>query len=114
MRLRLGDCGGQADMYNKQKAIFESSIEKVTSWDEFMAALERKHMALAPWSAPLPSPYSSWKSTMLASVLRTPLRINSASFPCSYSSWKSAMPIFRGKNLNTHILTGKKKLNARL
>eukprot|EP00884_Botryococcus_braunii_P010190 jgi/Botrbrau1/19172/Bobra.0077s0081.1 len=39
----------QTDMYEKQKAIFESSIEKVTSWDDFMAALDRKHMALAPW-----------------------------------------------------------------
>lgn len=41
--------GHQADMYERQRTIFEGSIEKVTTWDDFMAALDRKHMALAPW-----------------------------------------------------------------
>ncbi len=36
-------------MYAKARAEFDSCIERVTSWDEFMAALGRNHMALAPW-----------------------------------------------------------------
>ncbi|PRW57585.1 proline--tRNA cytoplasmic isoform A [Chlorella sorokiniana] len=39
----------QAEMYAKARAEFDSCIERVTTWDDFMAALERKHMALAPW-----------------------------------------------------------------
>ncbi|KAI7837371.1 hypothetical protein COHA_008810 [Chlorella ohadii] len=39
----------QADMYAKARAEFDSCIERVTSWDDFMAALGRNHMALAPW-----------------------------------------------------------------
>ncbi len=28
---------------------FADCIEKAVTWDEFMAALERGHMVLAPW-----------------------------------------------------------------
>jgi hypothetical protein len=29
---------------------YQGSLEKVTSWDEFIAALNNKHMVLAPWA----------------------------------------------------------------
>lgn len=41
----------QSDMYNRAKEEYDSCIEKATNWDDFMAALGRKHMVLAPWSA---------------------------------------------------------------
>ena len=40
----------QQEMYQKAKGEFESCIEKVTTWNDFMAALDRKHMVLAPWA----------------------------------------------------------------
>lgn len=41
----------QADMLAKARAEFDSCIERVSTFDEFMAALDRKHMCLAPWCA---------------------------------------------------------------
>lgn len=51
----------QADMLAKARAEFDSCIERVYNFDEFMAALDRKHMCLAPWCArgrPLVSGFS--------------------------------------------------------
>jgi len=28
---------------------FEECTESATTWDDFMAALDRKHMVMAPW-----------------------------------------------------------------
>eukprot|EP00891_Asterochloris_glomerata_P006360 jgi/Astpho2/6360/fgenesh1_pm.00091_%23_8_t len=39
----------QAEMLQRAQAEFDGCIECVDSWDAFMAALERKHMCLAPW-----------------------------------------------------------------
>ncbi|KAL4441883.1 hypothetical protein ABPG77_003799 [Micractinium sp. CCAP 211/92] len=39
----------QGDMYARARAAFDASIEVAYTWDDFMAALERKHMVLAPW-----------------------------------------------------------------
>lgn len=39
----------QADMYARSSAEFEECKETATTWDDFMAALDRKHMVLAPW-----------------------------------------------------------------
>ena len=36
-------------MFARAKAAFDVCIERATNWDEFMAALDRKHMVLAPW-----------------------------------------------------------------
>ncbi len=40
----------QADMFASAKSRYDASIEHVTTWDGFMAALSAKHMALAPWA----------------------------------------------------------------
>ncbi|EIE23566.1 prolyl-tRNA synthetase [Coccomyxa subellipsoidea C-169] len=40
----------QADMLARSTAEFEECKETATTWDEFMAALDRKHMVLAPWA----------------------------------------------------------------
>eukprot|EP00197_Chlamydomonas_leiostraca_P011469 CAMPEP_0202869006 /NCGR_PEP_ID=MMETSP1391-20130828/11562_1 /ASSEMBLY_ACC=CAM_ASM_000867 /TAXON_ID=1034604 /ORGANISM="Chlamydomonas leiostraca, Strain SAG 11-49" /LENGTH=536 /DNA_ID=CAMNT_0049549243 /DNA_START=245 /DNA_END=1855 /DNA_ORIENTATION=+ len=40
----------QADMYTSAKQRYDDCLEKVTTWDDFMAALERRHMVLAPWA----------------------------------------------------------------
>ena len=48
----------QADMLAKARAEFDASIETVHNFDDFMGALDRKHMCLAPWCASLcPPPY---------------------------------------------------------
>ncbi len=39
----------QSDMYQKALAEYESCKEVAHTWEEFMAALGRKHMVLAPW-----------------------------------------------------------------
>lgn len=39
----------QADMYARARASFDACVEQAADWDGFMAALERKHMVLAPW-----------------------------------------------------------------
>lgn len=36
-------------MYARARAAFDGCIEVAYTWDDFMAALERKHMVLAPW-----------------------------------------------------------------
>ena len=36
-------------MFARAKAAFDACIERATTWDDFMAALDRKHMVLAPW-----------------------------------------------------------------
>ena len=36
-------------MYKKAHDEFWSCVEKATTWDAFMAALDRRHMVLAPW-----------------------------------------------------------------
>lgn len=36
-------------MLAKARAEFDSCIETVHNFDDFMAALDRKHMCLAPW-----------------------------------------------------------------
>jgi len=40
----------QADMFDAAKQRYDSCLEQVTSWDAFMAALNNKHMVLAPWA----------------------------------------------------------------
>lgn len=49
-------CDLQADMLARAAQDFTDCIELVHTWDEFMAALGRGHMALAPWCAPLHFP----------------------------------------------------------
>lgn len=39
----------QTDMFAAAKARHSTCTEVVTTWDEFMNALNNKHMALAPW-----------------------------------------------------------------
>ncbi|CAM6128888.1 unnamed protein product [Calypogeia fissa] len=39
----------QQSLFNKAKVVRDSHIVKVTTWDEFMAALNDKKMVLAPW-----------------------------------------------------------------
>ena len=39
----------QDDLYAKARAAYDACLEKVTTWEEFTAALDRKHMVLAPW-----------------------------------------------------------------
>ena len=41
----------QEDMLNARRDEFENSIEKLTSWDGFLDALDRKKMILTPWYA---------------------------------------------------------------
>jgi len=40
----------QVEMLSRAKEAFDACIERVTNWNDFMAALERKHMVLAPWA----------------------------------------------------------------
>lgn len=40
----------QTDMFNKAKERYDTCLEKVTTWDAFMTALNNRHMALAPWA----------------------------------------------------------------
>ncbi|CDI86493.1 hypothetical protein EPH_0020210 [Eimeria praecox] len=39
----------QKDLFTRAKARFDASIEKITSFDEVMPALNRRHVVLAPW-----------------------------------------------------------------
>ena len=39
----------QADMFQRASAKFEECTETATTWEDFMAALDRKHMVMAPW-----------------------------------------------------------------
>lgn len=39
----------QADMLERASLQFAACVERTNTWDEFMAALGRGHMALAPW-----------------------------------------------------------------
>ena len=36
-------------MLARARAQFDSSIERALTWEDFKAALDRKHMVLAPW-----------------------------------------------------------------
>ena len=36
-------------MLNTRRQEFNNSIEELTSWDGFVAALDRKKMVLTPW-----------------------------------------------------------------
>ncbi|KAF6262604.1 hypothetical protein COO60DRAFT_1494915 [Scenedesmus sp. NREL 46B-D3] len=40
----------QADMFNRAKERYAACVDTVTTWDDFMAALSNKHMAMAPWA----------------------------------------------------------------
>jgi prolyl-tRNA synthetase len=40
----------QVDMLAAARARFDACVERASTWDEFMAALERRHMVLAPWA----------------------------------------------------------------
>lgn len=40
----------QTEMLASATARYNSCIEQVTTWDAFMAALNNKHMVLAPWA----------------------------------------------------------------
>lgn len=40
----------QDDMYDRARAKYDECVDRVTTWDAFMAALNNKHMALAPWA----------------------------------------------------------------
>ena len=37
-------------MFAAAKQRYTASMEQVTSWDDFMQALNNKHMVLAPWA----------------------------------------------------------------
>lgn len=39
----------QTEMLQRAREQFDASIERCMDWDSFMAALDRKHMALVPW-----------------------------------------------------------------
>ena len=39
----------QKDMYERAAERYAACMEKATTWEDFMGALERKHMVLAPW-----------------------------------------------------------------
>ncbi|PSC73094.1 prolyl-tRNA synthetase [Micractinium conductrix] len=39
----------QSDLFTKARAAFDGCVETALTWDDFMAALDRKHMVLAPW-----------------------------------------------------------------
>ena len=36
-------------MYQRAHTEFWNSVERVTSWDAFVKAIDSRHMALAPW-----------------------------------------------------------------
>ncbi len=40
----------QADMLAAKQAAFDACLETATDWEGFMAALDRRHMCLAPWA----------------------------------------------------------------
>lgn len=40
----------QSDMLAKAKTKFDACIETAYNWEDFMAALDRNHMVLAPWA----------------------------------------------------------------
>ena len=40
----------QKEMLQRARETFDACIERATNWDDFMAALERKHMVLTPWA----------------------------------------------------------------
>lgn len=40
----------QVEMLARARKEFDDSIEKATTWDDFMAALNRHHMCLTPWA----------------------------------------------------------------
>lgn len=40
----------QNEMLQRAREKFDSCIERATNWDDFMQALERKHMVLTPWA----------------------------------------------------------------
>ena len=40
----------QKDMLSRARAEFDGSIKQITSWDDFVPALDEKKMVLAPWS----------------------------------------------------------------
>ena len=42
-------CLLQADMFARASEEFEACKESASTWEEFMAALDRRHMVLAPW-----------------------------------------------------------------
>ena len=39
----------QKDMLSRARAEFDGSIKQITSWDDFVPALDEKKMVLAPW-----------------------------------------------------------------
>jgi len=39
----------QGDLYARARTAFDGCVERAYNWEDFMAALERKHMVLAPW-----------------------------------------------------------------
>ena len=45
--------GLQEDMYKKASDEYNSCREIAYNWEDFTAALDRKHMILAPWYQPL-------------------------------------------------------------
>ena len=54
MLLTVGAPAAQEDMYAGACAEFEACKESATTWDQFMAALDRRHMVLAPWWGSFP------------------------------------------------------------
>lgn len=42
-------CAFQRTMYAKARTEYDACIERATTLDDFKAALNRKHMVLAPW-----------------------------------------------------------------
>ena len=54
----------QKDLFTKAKARFDASIEKISSFDEVMPALNRRHVVLAPWQA-TPTLFSRQYHTLL-------------------------------------------------
>ena len=44
-------CVKQGDMLNARRKEFDNSIEKLTTWDGFVDALNKKKMVMTPWYA---------------------------------------------------------------
>lgn len=63
----------QAEMLSAAEKDFKACIEKAASWEDFMAALERGHMVIAPWCAMFLRSLTSQSCPRLAACERIPI-----------------------------------------
>lgn len=61
-------------MLRMRRQEFDQSIERLTSWEGFVEALDRRRMVLTPWSASLPAAQLGVK----AALELTPLAASAA------------------------------------